>query len=65
MNAEIDTVIEATQQTEEEVKKFRGMKISIQCYNLLLLKDDSVSGSSSSGSGGSISGCVGGSSSRY
>ena len=24
MNAEIDTVIEATQQTEEEVKKFRG-----------------------------------------
>ena len=39
MNAEIDTVIEATQQTEEEVKKFRGMKISIQCYNLLLLID--------------------------
>ena len=39
MNAEIDTVIEATQQTEEEVKKFRGMKISIQCYNLLSLLD--------------------------
>lgn len=33
VNAEIDTVIEATQQTEAEIKKFRGLSIFLSYHS--------------------------------